>query len=174
MGHDDRHIGEIYRDIIKVHGIRVFEAHTAAAAHTGTDTRMPGMKNSWQTGLSDNFIEDIRAAVIWIEFLHGRMKFESSHPEMLDETAGLARSHLSLRGIDACKGYQHVGVLSSDFGNLLIRYSYQASCSLHIYGENNAGHFTLAIVNRDLSDGRSVCLVLKIVRRCLLHCLPQW
>src|SRR5205809_6275053 len=90
MSHDNWHIRKVDRNIIQVHRIRVLEAHATSTTHTGADSSLTGVKYGWQTGLSDHLVEDIRAPVIRIEFLHGGVKFETLHPEMLDQAARLA------------------------------------------------------------------------------------
>jgi hypothetical protein len=92
MGHDNRHIRKIYRHVVQVHGIGVFEMYATAAGHTSADTSMPGMEDCWQTGLCDYLVEDIDAPLIWVKFLYRGVKFESPHPELLDEAASLSRS----------------------------------------------------------------------------------
>jgi hypothetical protein len=45
MGHDDRHIREIDRDVIDVHGIAILQTHASAAGHAGADAAVSRVKN---------------------------------------------------------------------------------------------------------------------------------
>src|SRR5258706_7465804 len=103
MSHDNWHIGEVNCNVIQVHGIGVLEMYTSTAAHASADARMPGVEYGWQTRLRDHLVENIGTPVIWVEFLYRRVKFEASYSELFNESAGLARAHLPLRGIDASK-----------------------------------------------------------------------
>src|SRR2546421_9877293 len=100
MGHNDRHTGKIDGHIIEVHGIRVLETSTTTAAHARTNARMPCVEYCWQAGLSNHFIKNICTAIVRIECLHRRMKFEASHAEVLNQAAGLSCPQLALRRID--------------------------------------------------------------------------
>jgi len=69
MRHDDRHVGEIHRDIIDVHGIAVLQANSAATRHAGTDAAVAGVKNHGQLRRGYHFIERIRGLVVGVKLL---------------------------------------------------------------------------------------------------------
>src|SRR2546421_10470438 len=112
MGHNYRHIRKVNGHIIKIHGIRVLEMYATSTAHTSTDARMSCMEDCWQPGFRDHLIEEVRTAIVRVERLHRWVKFEASHAVVLNEAAGLARSHFPLGWIDAGKWNEYISVLS--------------------------------------------------------------
>src|SRR6266516_6041462 len=64
MRDDDRHVGEIDRDIIEVNRVGVFEAQSAAARHAGADARMAAMEDCRQLVLGNHLIKWIRHPVV--------------------------------------------------------------------------------------------------------------
>src|SRR5260370_29180086 len=108
MGHDNGHIRKVDCHVIQVHGIGVFEMHSTSTTHTRPDARMPGMKYRWQTCFRDHLVEDICLPIIGIEFLQGGVKFEATHPEVLDEATRLACSHLPLCRGDTSERNDHI------------------------------------------------------------------
>ena len=100
------------------------------------------------------------------------MKFESLHPKLLDEATSLACSHFPLRGIDTGEWNKHIGILSSNFGNFLIRNTFYPSSRLHIYWKNDASHLAFPVVSRNLRNSHMRSFFLKVMFRCFLESLP--
>src|SRR2546428_11874593 len=123
---------------------------------------MPGVKERWQTGLGNYLVEDVGFAIIGIEFLDGRVKFEATYPKVLDEATGLACAHLALGRVDAGEGDEHIRVLSRDLGHLLIGHPDLPGRGLHVDREDDTGHLALSIVGRDLGNSRARPLILKV------------
>ena len=64
MRDDDRHVGEIHRDVVDMDRLRVFQAQSAAAAHAGAHAGMAGVEDRGQLMLGDHLVELVGLAVI--------------------------------------------------------------------------------------------------------------
>src|SRR5260221_6100203 len=100
--------------------------HSTSTTHARPDARMPRMKHRWQTGFRDHLVKDICIPIIGVEFLYGGVKFEATHPEVLDEATRLACSHLPLGRVDTSERNEHIRVRSRTFGHFLVGDPYQS------------------------------------------------
>src|SRR6266536_2109533 len=146
MRDDDRHVGEIHRDVIEVNRIGVFEAQSAAARHAGADAGMAAVEDRRQLVLGNHLIERIRHPGVREETLDGGVELEAADRAGLEQTARLAHAHPSLVRVDARKGDHDVTVLASRIGNLLIRNPPSADLEFRIYREQPQAHLSLTIV----------------------------
>src|SRR6266850_6178866 len=105
MRNDDCHVRKVGRDIVNVHGIRVFELETATARHTRTDARVTGVENCWQLVLGDDLVKLIRHSIVWEEALQSGMELETLNYAGFDEVARFAHPHAALMRIDRGKGH---------------------------------------------------------------------
>src|SRR6266498_451658 len=154
MRDDDRHVGEIHRDVIEVNRIGVFEAQSAAARHAGADAGMAAVEDRRQLVLGNHLIERIRHPGVREETLDGGVELEAADRAGLEQTARLAHAHPSVR-VDARKGDHDVTVLASRIGNLLIRNPPSADLEFRIDREHHQADLSLAIVRDGLGNGRA-------------------
>src|SRR5437762_11716641 len=90
------------------------------------------------------------------------MKFESFHTELLNKTTGFAYSHFSLCRIDTGEWNKHIGILSSNFGNFLIRDAFYPGSRFHVYRKNDASHLAFPVVSRNLRNSHMRSFILKV------------
>src|SRR6266852_4482607 len=110
MRNDDRHVREVGRDIVNVHGVRVFELETAAARHTRTDARVTGVENCGQLMLCDDLVKLIGHSIVWEETLQSGMELETLNYAGFDEVARFAHPHAdrSRQRPSSCRRWQRL------------------------------------------------------------------
>ena len=154
MRHDDRHVGEVDRDIVDIHRVRIFEPHVVAAAHAGADAGLPCVEQRGLACFLDRLVERIGETVIWEEALHRRVELEALHAELVDEAARLARTHLSLVRIDRRERDQNVTVLRSELRDFFVFVAAVASLALRIDRKDHGRDVFLAEVRGRFGDSR--------------------
>src|SRR5712692_10714497 len=153
MRNDDRHVGEVGRDIVNVDGVRVLEFETAAARHARTDSRVTGVKNCRQLMLGDDLVKLIGHSIVWEEALQSRMELKTSNYASFDEVTRLTHAHAALMRVDRRKGNHHVGVRSSCLSDFIIGTALVADLELAIDREHDKADFALTIIRDRLGDG---------------------
>ena len=96
------------------------------------------------------------------------MELEAAHAVLVDEPARLARAHLALGGVDAREGNEHVVVLGRHFRDLFVGDADVAELGLGVHVEDHGRHLALAVVLRDLGNGRRQAR-LEVLRHVLVH-----
>src|SRR5258708_18131587 len=96
------------------------QPHAVAAANSGSNTGLPGVKQRRLAGFGNRLVERIGHPVIWKEALHGGVKLEALDSKLLDKPPRLARAKFALGWINRGKRNQNVAVLARKFGDLLV------------------------------------------------------
>jgi len=118
MRHDDRHIGEIHRDIVNWHRIAILQAHAAAARHAAADPAVSCMKDAREAGLRKYFVERIGDPVAGRKLLQGRMKFQAVNPARRHPTARLGDRLRATVRVEAAESKRNVGVALGEIRTL--------------------------------------------------------
>src|SRR6266404_2281211 len=154
MRHDDRHVGKIDRDIVDMHRIRILEPHVVAAAHARSDAGLSGVEERRLAGLLDRLVKRIGEAVVRVEPLHGGMKLESLHTELIDEAACFTRADFAFVRIDRSERNQDIAVLGSELSDFLVLVTAIAGLALSIDWKDDGSDILLPEMRGRLLHGR--------------------
>ena len=113
---------------------------------------MPSVKDRRQTCFRNHLVEYISFWIIRVELLNCGVKFESSYPELLDQTPCLTRPHLTFRRINASERNKHIGILKRSLCHVFIRNTHLSRGGLSIDRENHAPSYAAAYTVFSTSD----------------------
>jgi hypothetical protein len=147
MCQNDRHVGEIHRHVVGVHGVGVSEPDSPAAAGPGAGPGLTGMEQRGHPRRLDHLIQRIDRPVVRVERLRAGMELEPLDPVVLDQALRHPHALGAACRIDARERDQHVSVGVRALGDLLVRYRRRIGLvPLDVHHEGHGRHVAFPVV----------------------------